>query len=159
MCPEVWAKLEYGARESDPAAVIAHILRWKPAAAGGTDEPILQLKLCGEAVAIRYKETHMERLQVLVAGMTPSPTNAPTDSEIPQPPGPNNAAKVIQVEEPVTVAKLATLLGQKPFRLIKELMALGTFAAQKNELSRKDIEKLAARFGFAVRFIRPAVDR
>ena len=65
---------------------------------------------------------------------------------------------MIQVEEPVTVAELATLLGRKPFHLIKELMDLGTFAAQKNELSGKDIEKLAARFGFAVRLIRPAVD-
>lgn len=101
----------------------------------------------------------MEWLQVLVAGMTPSPTAATPDSESPQPPWPDNVAKVIMVEEPVTVAAVATLLGQKSFHLIKELMALGTFAAQKYERSRKDIEKLAARFGFAVRLIRPTVDR
>lgn len=53
VCPEVWAKLEYEARESEPDVVIAQILRWKPAAAGGTDEPTLKIKLCGEEVAIR----------------------------------------------------------------------------------------------------------
>ncbi len=159
VCPEIWAKLEYGALESDPDAVIAQILRWKPAAAGGTDEPTLKLKLCGEEVEIRYAVPHMMRLQVLVAGMTSSATDAATDPESTQPPGAGDAANVIQVQEPVTVAEFAALRGQKPFQVIKALMELGIFPAQKDALSRKNIERLAAKFGFAVRFIRPAVDR
>ena len=67
--PEYWAKLEYGARAADPAAVIDQILRWRPGADGGSEEPILRLKLCGEDVEIRYQEQHMLRLQVLIKGM------------------------------------------------------------------------------------------
>ena len=159
VCPEVWAKLEFGARNSDPAAVIAQILRWKPAAAGGTDEPTLKLNLCGEDVAIRYKETHMERLQVLVAGMTALPAVSTNYTESVSPMRQDVASRVIPVQEPVTVAELATLFGVKPFHMIKELMGFGVFAESKAALSRAHIEKLAAKFGFTVSFIPPAVDR
>ena len=40
---------------------------------------------------------------------------------------PAGAPKVIQVQEPVTLAELAALLGLKPFQLIGELMKLGLF--------------------------------
>lgn len=158
VCPEVWAKLEYGARESEPAAVIAQILRWKPAAAGGTNEPTLKLKLCGEEVAIRYKETHMERLQVLVAGMKAYPNIATNHTERASPTHHDAASRVIHVQELVTVAELATLFGVKPFHVIKELMGFGVFTESRTALSRAHIEKLTAKFGFTVSFIPPVVE-
>lgn len=159
VCPEIWAKLEYGARDSDPVAVIEQIRRWKPAAAGGMEEPVLKLNLCGEDFMIRYKEPHMLRLQVLVAGMTASPTVETNHTERASPTHYDAASKVIHVQELVTVAELATLFGVKPFHVIKELMGFGVFAESKAALSRAHIEKLTAKFGFTASFIPPVVDR
>ena len=138
--------------------MIAQILRWKPQAAGGTEEPVLELKLCGENVEIRYAEQHMQRLQVLISGM-------PRESQIANEPErqtvemENQAApREIQVEEPATLAQISTLLGVKPFQAIKALMGFGVFLGSNAVLARKDIEKLVGAFGFAARFIRPAVD-
>ena len=70
-----------------------------------------------------------------------------------------DAPKIIEIQEPVTVAEFAALRGLRPFQVIKELMALGIFASQTHALSRQNIERLAAEFGFAAHFIRSAVDR
>ena len=113
MCPEIWAKLEYGARDADPAAVIAQIRRWKPQASGGTEEPILKLKLCGEDVEIRYEEKHMQRLQVLISGM-PRESHTVNEAERQTVEMEHQAApKEIQVQEPANVAQRSELLGVK----------------------------------------------
>jgi len=72
VCPEFWAKLEYGARDADSAAVVDQILHWKARAEGGTEDPILKIKLCGGDVVITYDERHMLRLQSLVRGLVVS---------------------------------------------------------------------------------------
>src|SRR5207249_4476707 len=46
--------------------------RWKSAADGGREEPLLKVRVCGEDIAIRYQEQHMLRLQVLVQGLEAS---------------------------------------------------------------------------------------
>ena len=73
VCPEYWAKLEYGARDADPVALMDQILKWKSATDGGREETSLKIKVCGEDIAIRYQEQHMLRLQVLVQGLDTPP--------------------------------------------------------------------------------------
>jgi len=159
VCPEYWAKLEYGARDADPVAVIDQILRWKPAAAGGREEPVLKVKLCGENVAIRYQEQHMLRLQVLVKGLEASSGVAIGQTGSTLVSRSAGAPRVIQVQEPVTVAEVAALLGLRPFQLIGELMKSDVFKGIHDELPRKHIEKLASKWGFAACFVGTSTSR
>jgi hypothetical protein len=153
VCPEYWAKLEYGARDADAVALIDQILRWKPAADGGSEEPLLKLKLCGEDVAIRYQERHMLRLQGLVKDSEVSQGFAIGRTENAFASRPAGTPKVIRVQEPVTVAEVAALLGWKPFQVIGELMKFHLLKSSQDKLSRKEIEKLASTMGFAACFV------
>jgi hypothetical protein len=69
--------------------------------------------------------------------------------ELPGVPPPITAE--IQVAEPVTVRKLAELLGQKPFAIIADLMLLGVFATLNQVVSFEAISKVARKYGYAAK--------
>ena len=54
----------------------------------------------------------------------------------------------IQVAGPVSVRKLAELLGQKPFAIIADLMLLGVFATVNQIVSFEAIRKVARKYGY-----------
>ena len=82
MCPEFWAKLEFGTREVEPTDLFEQILRWKPVADGGNPKPALRVKICGDEIFIKYHEKHMLRLQALVKASNSDGKNALVDSSI-----------------------------------------------------------------------------
>jgi hypothetical protein len=55
------------------------------------------------------------------------------------------------VPELTTVAQLAALLKQKPFKIIADLMELGVFATLNQLLSFKAIYQIAHKYGYAAR--------
>ncbi len=57
----------------------------------------------------------------------------------------------IVVPEKTTVRQLATLLGQKPFRIIADLMQIGVFARVNQLLGFKAICRIARKYGYLVR--------
>jgi len=54
----------------------------------------------------------------------------------------------IVVTEQTTVAKLAALLGRKPFQIIGDLMEIGVFASLHQLLGFEAISKIARKYGF-----------
>jgi hypothetical protein len=152
VCPEYWAKLEYGTRDADPVAVIEQILRWKPVANGGREEAILKIRLCGEDVEIKYQEQHMLRLQVLIRGLEAPSTVSISHSGSALAALPSGTQRAIKVQEPATIAAVAALLGMKPYQVFAELMKFDVIKSLRDELSRKQIETLGVRMGFAVSF-------
>ena len=150
VCPEYWAKLEYGARDADPVAVIEQILRWKSASDGGQEESLLYVKVCGEDIAIRYQEQHMLRLQVLVQGMAESLEIGREGCKFKVS---TDRPRKIQVREPITVAELARLLEVKQHLLNAEVMASRVFVNINDTLSRECIDKITAKWGFKACYI------
>src|SRR5690349_15868208 len=55
------------------------------------------------------------------------------------------------VSEPTTVRQLATLLGQKPFRIIADAMELGIFANVNQPLAFETISQIAGRYGYTAK--------
>lgn len=96
--------------------------------------------------SLRFRRSHLIDLQAVLR-VLPNLTRSP--SEV----WPAGVPKVIQVQEPATVAEVATLLGLKPFQVIAELMKFNVFKSIHDELSRQHIEKLASKRGFAACFV------
>ena len=65
VCPEIWAKLEYGAKSADFEKLLELIPSWICQAEGGAGKFQLPFELCGEPVEITFSEAHMLRLQDL----------------------------------------------------------------------------------------------
>ena len=57
----------------------------------------------------------------------------------------------IVVPEPTSVADLARLLGQKPFKVIADLMEVGVFANVNQFLSFETVCQVARKYGYAAR--------
>ena len=57
----------------------------------------------------------------------------------------------ILVSEKTTVAELAELLGQKPFRIVADLMELGVFANVKQTVDFELLCEVARKYGFRAR--------
>lgn len=55
------------------------------------------------------------------------------------------------ITEPVTVGKLAELLGQKPSAIIADLMQLGVFAKASQVVSFEAISSVARKYGYAAK--------
>jgi hypothetical protein len=58
------------------------------------------------------------------------------------------------VPNPTTVSQLAALLGQKPFKIIADIMELGVFASVNHTLDFKIISSVARKYGYLA--IKPA---
>jgi hypothetical protein len=58
------------------------------------------------------------------------------------------------VPNPTTVSQLASLLGQKPFQIIGDVMELGVFASINQALDFKTISSVARKYGYLA--IKPA---
>src|SRR5579872_2993301 len=56
----------------------------------------------------------------------------------------------IEVSGPVTVKKVAELVGEKPFKIIADLMQIGVFATLNQVLNFEAIEKVARKYGYKV---------
>ena len=54
----------------------------------------------------------------------------------------------ITIPAQTTVAQLAALLSQKPFRIVADLMQLGVFASVKQLLGFETISRIARKYGF-----------
>ena len=52
------------------------------------------------------------------------------------------------VSERATVRELATLLGQKPFKILADAMELGVFVTLNQSLGFKAILQIAAKYGY-----------
>ena len=52
------------------------------------------------------------------------------------------------IQDPTTVARLAAQLGQKPFKIIADLMMIGVFATTSQQLSFEHISVIARQYGF-----------
>ncbi len=57
----------------------------------------------------------------------------------------------IQVEPQMTVSALAAALGQKPFRIIADLMEIGVFASVEQQLDFETVSRVARKYGFAAK--------
>jgi Translation initiation factor IF-2, N-terminal region len=57
-------------------------------------------------------------------------------------------ALVVNVMRDTTVAELATLLGQRPMRLIADLFQLGVFASERGTLKFDIVRKVAQKYGY-----------
>jgi translation initiation factor IF-2 len=57
-------------------------------------------------------------------------------------------AAVIVIKPPIVVRELATQLGQKPFKIIADLMELGVFANVNQAIDEKIAPQLCAKYGF-----------
>jgi len=70
------------------------------------------------------------------------PSTAPTVTTTPE------GGKIIHFKPPVIVRDFATVLGLRPFQLIKELMEMGVFAALTQSLDEAVASKIAEKHGF-----------
>ena len=52
------------------------------------------------------------------------------------------------VPEPITVAELASLLKQKPYRIIADLMQLGVFATLSQCVGFEVVSKICGKYGY-----------
>src|SRR5262245_16121799 len=66
----------------------------------------------------------------------------------PQPPTLPPVNGELIIKSPTTVQDLAAQLGQKPFKIIAELMGIGIFASVSQVLSFKAISIIARQYGF-----------
>jgi translation initiation factor IF-2 len=57
----------------------------------------------------------------------------------------------ITVSDTTTVSELAAMLGQKPYKIITDLMQFGVFATVTQSLDLALISKIAHKYGFTVR--------
>ena len=57
-------------------------------------------------------------------------------------------AEVIVIKPPIVVRELAAQLGQKPFKIIADLMELGVFANVNQAIDEKIAQQLCAKYGF-----------
>ncbi len=57
----------------------------------------------------------------------------------------------ILVSETTTVAELAALLGEKPFKIIADLMELGTFANLNQPLSFQTVCQVVRKYGYTAK--------
>jgi hypothetical protein len=97
---------------------------------------------------VRFRRAHLMDLQAAIRiSAHPTGVREPSSAEGP---------RLIHVQEPVTVAEAAILLGEKTHRVIGELIGSGIFKEPHDELTRKQIEKLALKWGFTVIFVRTA---
>jgi Translation initiation factor IF-2, N-terminal region len=55
---------------------------------------------------------------------------------------------VLTIPKRISISQLATLLGQKPFRIVAELMNLGFFLSASEELSFETASLIARKCGF-----------
>ena len=108
--------------------------------------PILQHR------SLRFRRSHLVDLQAALRVLA-----KPAVSTLVA--WPADVPKVIQVQEPATVAEIAALLGLKPFQVIAELMKFDVFKSIHDELSRQQIEKLVSKQGFAACFVRASNSR
>jgi len=72
------------------------------------------------------------------------PSPQPLASPIPLPP----IVGEILVPEQASVAQLATLLRQKPFQIVADLMHFGVFATVKQTLNFEIISRVARKYGY-----------
>jgi hypothetical protein len=72
----------------------------------------------------------------------------------PQPPTLPPIVSELVVPNPTTVSQLAALLGQKPFKIIADIMELGVFASLNHALDFKIISSVARKYGYLA--IKPA---
>jgi hypothetical protein len=57
----------------------------------------------------------------------------------------------IFVSDKTSVHELAVLLGQKPFKIITDLMRLGVFATAKQEVDFESVSKVLRAYGYAAK--------
>lgn len=65
-------------------------------------------------------------------------------------PSPQSLTHEITVPAQITVSELAILLGQKPFKIIADLMEFGVFANVMDPLDFEVVSKIAMKYGFTV---------
>jgi hypothetical protein len=56
--------------------------------------------------------------------------------------------QIIIIPEKLTVSALAAKLGQKPFRLVAEMLKMGIFKKASSQLNFEIVSKIVSRFGF-----------
>jgi translation initiation factor IF-2-like protein len=88
-------------------------------------------------------------IEALLANYAKTKGRAATIGELPGVPPPITGD--LEVAEPMTVGKLAELLGQKPSSIIADLLQLGVFATAKQAVSFGAISKVARKYGFAAK--------
>lgn len=80
----------------------------------------------------------------------------PGSSHAPLAPGePASTMQVLLVPNPTSVAHLAALLGQKPFKVIADLMELGVFASVKQLLPFETVAAVARKYGYLAKPVPP----
>ena len=100
--------------------------------------------------ALRLKP-HPESVIGLSIEIPPKPWFKPT-GESSKYAAPFYASAVeIVISEKTSVGQLATLLGQKPFQIIADLMELGIFASVSQAISVEMIARVARKYGFTVK--------
>ena len=120
----------------------------------------LEVVLAQEDTTIQFTKTHIADLKAVIeADESPKASDVVLEAKVDRTVStiadwPADTPKVIYVQEPVTVARMATLLGVKPFQVIAELMKDDVFKSIHDELPRGQIGKMLSRRGFAVMFDR-----
>jgi translation initiation factor IF-2 len=80
-------------------------------------------------------------------GGAPAPAVAAPAVETPAAPGEPEGEKIVHLKPPVLVKDLAAALDVKPFKIMKELMAMNIFASQTTVLEAHDITTICKSFG------------
>ena len=57
----------------------------------------------------------------------------------------------ITISSQISLSELATLLGQKPFKIIADLMELGIFVSAKHLLDFETASQIATKYGFTLK--------
>ena len=73
------------------------------------------------------------------------------EQQTPKPPAPPQIVGEVLIPAHTTVLQLASILNQKPFRIIADLMEISVFANVNDELDFKTIVKVARQHGYAVK--------
>ncbi len=66
LCPTCCAKFQHGPVEADDSDIVAQVQGFRALREGGGEQPSLNIKLCGERVAIRYTEQHLIDFQEIL---------------------------------------------------------------------------------------------